>query len=78
MAISKHYYKNADITVIWQPGLCQHSRNCFRGLPEVFDPRKKPWIEVDKSNTQAIIDQVKKCPSGALSFVFNNELKEDL
>lgn len=28
---------------------------------------------MEGANTQAIIDQVKKCPSGALSFVMNEE-----
>jgi uncharacterized Fe-S cluster protein YjdI len=73
MPVSKHYYKNADITVLWQPGLCIHSAICFRGLPLVFDPRRKPWIEMDKSDTYTIISQVKNCPSGALSFYANED-----
>jgi uncharacterized Fe-S cluster protein YjdI len=42
-------------------------------LPGVFDPKRKPWIDMRQAETQQIIDQVKKCPSGALSFVVNNE-----
>ena len=64
-------YTNGEVTVVWQPGLCMHSGICFRGLGEVFDPRRKPWIEMDKSTTEKIIAQVKKCPSGALSFEMN-------
>ena len=78
MPLNKHYYKNDDITVVWQPGLCMHSAICFKGLPQVFDPRKKPWIEIDKSDTLTIISQVKKCPSGALSFHANEEPGEPL
>lgn len=67
MPLKTHHYSNADITVIWKPEACQHSGICFKGLKEVFDPRRKPWIDTSKAGTQQIIDQVKKCPSGALS-----------
>lgn len=75
MPVTKHHYKNKDITVVWQPGICQHSAICFKGLPQVFDPRRKPWIEMDKATTEQIMEQVKKCPSGALSFMMNEEEK---
>jgi uncharacterized Fe-S cluster protein YjdI len=48
-----------------------HSGNCARGLPEVFKPRDKPWITLENSITEKIIEQVKKCPSGALSYFMN-------
>ena len=60
-------YTNGEVTVIWQPGLCIHSGICFRGLGQVFDPRKRPWITLEKSTTDKIVEQVKQCPSGALS-----------
>ncbi len=72
MPIYKHYYKNDEITVIWEPSLCIHSAICFKGLPQVFDPRRKPWIEMQKADTLTIINQVKQCPSGALSIKQNN------
>jgi uncharacterized Fe-S cluster protein YjdI len=66
-------YDNGEITVIWQPGLCAHSANCVRGLPAVFNLAQKPWINVHGADTWTIISQVNKCPSGALSFVRNQE-----
>lgn len=65
MAI-KHYTKD-DLTVKWQSDLCTHSGFCARGLIEVFNPRKVPWINLDGSTKEKIIEQVSKCPSGALS-----------
>jgi uncharacterized Fe-S cluster protein YjdI len=65
--ISKRY-TNGEVTVIWQPSLCVHSAICFRGLPEVFDPRRRPWVALDGHPTAAIVAQVEECPSGALSF----------
>ena len=35
-------YSNGEITVVWQPSLCVHSGICARGLPKVFDPKRRP------------------------------------
>ena len=69
MPIKTHKYSNGAVTILWQPDKCIHSGICFNGLPGVFDPRKKPWIEPSQASTNAIIQQVKKCPSGALSIL---------
>lgn len=66
-------YTNGEITIVWKPQLCIHSRKCFTGLAAVFDPAKKPWINMSAASTSAIVAQVKKCPSAALSFFFNDE-----
>jgi len=66
-------YTNGEVTVVWQPKLCEHSGICFRGLPQVFDPRKRPWVTIGGASTQPIVDQVAQCPSGALSTVMNAE-----
>lgn len=65
-------YSNGEVTIVWKPELCIHSGNCVRGLPEVFKPREKPWINATGASTEKIIDQVGKCPSGALSFMMND------
>ncbi len=61
-------YSNGEVTVVWQPHLCIHSGVCFRGLPEVFDPRRQPWVEIDAAPTERVVAQVAQCPSGALSY----------
>jgi len=66
-------YTNGEVTVVWEPQKCIHSGICVRGLGEVFDPKAKPWINVENSNTARIVDQVKQCPSGAISFYMNDE-----
>ena len=66
-------YTNGEVTIVWKTGLCQHSAICFRGLPRGFDPRKRPWVEPQGASTEEIVAQVKKCPSGALSYVINEE-----
>lgn len=69
-------YTNGEVTVVWQPSQCIHSTICFRGLGEVFDPQKRPWITPEGAATERIIQQVKKCPSGALSYYMNRDAAE--
>jgi len=76
MPLKTHHYSNGEITVVWKPDLCIHSGICFKGLAEVFDPLRKPWIEISKADTLQIVEQVKKCPSGALSIVVNTPEKK--
>ena len=67
-------YTNGEVTIVWKSALCIHSAICFKGLPEVFDPREHPWIRPEGSSSEKIIAQVKICPSGALSFFMNKEV----
>ena len=62
-------YSNGEVQVIWRAGRCMHSTVCFRGLPQVFDPRRRPWVEIGGASTEAIVRQVQACPSGALSYL---------
>ena len=66
-------YSNGDITIVWKPDVCVHSKLCWTELLEVFDPRKRPWIDMTGAETERIIEQVQRCPSGALSFFRNDE-----
>lgn len=67
-------YSNGEVTIIWRPSLCTHSGICARGLSAVFHPKELPWITPEMSTTEIIIEQVKKCPSGALMFSMNGDL----
>lgn len=66
-------YSNGEVTIVWKPAMCIHSSKCFTGLGDVFDPRKRPWVTPEGSTTDKIVEQVQKCPSGALSFYYNHE-----
>ena len=71
-------YTNNEVTVVWKPKTCIHSTICWKELIEVFNPRERPWIKMDGADTQRIIEQVRKCPSGALSYYMNaDEVKEN-
>lgn len=71
--ITKHY-SNGEITVVWQSGKCIHSANCVKNLPQVFNTKASPWINVANASSEEIIATVNKCPSGALS-ILKKELK---
>ncbi len=72
-------YSNGEITVVWKPDTCIHSGICWKGaagLTDVFDPRKKPWINPQGAASERIIQQINQCPSGALSYFRNAEGEE--
>jgi uncharacterized Fe-S cluster protein YjdI len=39
-----------------------------RGLPSVFNVSKNPWIDVNGASDNAVAEQVKRCPSSALTY----------
>jgi uncharacterized Fe-S cluster protein YjdI len=59
-------YASDEIVVEWRPELCVHSGNCARGLPLVFDPKRRPWVDALAATADEIEAQVARCPSGAL------------
>lgn len=61
-------YKGKEITVHFNLGICSHKGECYKNLPEVFDFDRKPWIIADNASVEKIIETIKKCPSGALSY----------
>ncbi|AJR03641.1 (4Fe-4S)-binding protein [Siansivirga zeaxanthinifaciens] len=66
-------YSNGEVTIVWEPEKCIHSGICVNGLPDVFQPKDKPWIKIDAAKTEALVKQVKACPSVALRFYMNDE-----
>ena len=68
----KKEYTNGEVTVVWQSGKCIHSGICVKNNPDVFQPKEKPWIKINGSSTEKIIETVQKCPSGALTFYKND------
>ena len=73
-------YTNGEVTIVWKPSTCIHSTICWKratGLPEVFNPMERPWIKPEGASTERIVEQVKKCPSGALNYFFNAEENEE-
>ena len=60
-------YTNGEITIVWEPKKCTHAGVCVRTLPNVYDPKAKPWIKIENATSAQLRAQVSNCPSGALS-----------
>lgn len=63
-----HEYDGRDVTVTYDVKRCIHARECVRGLPEVFDPDRSPWIEPDNATADDLAEVITRCPTGALHF----------
>ena len=66
-------YKNGELEVLWQPAKCIHSKICWNGLEEVFNPNRRPWVDLNAADQETIMKQVDQCPSGALSYSFKGQ-----
>jgi uncharacterized Fe-S cluster protein YjdI len=62
-------YETPDVTVTFDPGVCRHTGICLRGLPDVFDTRRRRWVRPELASADEVIAQVARCPSGALQAV---------
>lgn len=61
-------YEADDIVVEYDPKRCIHAAECVRGLPDVFDPERVPWIDPERAEAEAITEVVERCPTGALHY----------
>lgn len=66
--MAKRDYESTSITVHWDAEVCIHSGHCAATLPRVFDPERRPWIDVSADDDEDIVRAIDGCPSGALSY----------
>ena len=63
-------YRSKRITVYDNRGVCSHHRYCVDKLPSVFKRGERYWIHPDEAEPEEIIEICQMCPSGALSYGF--------
>jgi uncharacterized Fe-S cluster protein YjdI len=61
-------YATERIEVTWDPSRCTHVGRCFHTLPDVFDPRARPWVRPEAADPDTLAEVVMSCPTGALGF----------
>ena len=63
-----HEYAGEEISIGYDAKRCIHAAECVDGLPAVFDPDRRPWVDPDGAGADAIADVIGRCPTGALRF----------
>ena len=66
--MAKKNYENEEIIIHWNSEVCIHAAECVKGVPKVFRPREKPWIQMENGSSEEMMKAIDKCPSGALSY----------
>ena|SRR5687768_7005290 len=61
-------YETDEIAVHWDSTRCIHTARCLQALPEVFDVRRRPWIDVAAADAESVAKAVRACPTGALRY----------
>jgi uncharacterized Fe-S cluster protein YjdI len=47
---------------------CIHTGRCLRGLPEVFDLNRRPWVDVEAAIPDEVAAVIRSCPTVALRY----------
>lgn len=61
-------YVGKGITIHDNRSICSHAGFCTDRLASVFRMKTEPWIDPDGARIEEIIEAVRRCPSGALSY----------
>jgi len=59
-------YEGSHAIISYDEKVCTHAGECVKGLPQVFDPKKTPWIQPGDVAYETAEKVVSRCPSGAL------------
>jgi CDGSH-type Zn-finger protein/uncharacterized Fe-S cluster protein YjdI len=66
--VARRTYTTDRVAVHWDSSRCIHTARCINAAPHVFDPGRRPWIDIEADGTDTIIDGVERCPTGALKY----------
>ena len=65
-------YLKDDLVVFWDSEKCFHSRKCVGSSTKIFDPLRRPWIDLSQGDMPQIWQAVSCCPSGALTCAYTH------
>jgi CDGSH-type Zn-finger protein len=64
----KKSYPGNNIIIHDNRRICSDAGECVNNLSSVFRLDAKPWIDPNSASVEEIIQTIRKCPSGALSY----------
>jgi len=70
-------YRGRGILIHDNRAICSHAGHCTDGLAAVFKYGAEPWIDPDGAKVEAIIETIRRCPSGALSYTLDDVEERD-
>jgi len=68
MSKDKTKYPGEKISVEWDGRLCIHIGECGDSAGELFVGGRDPWCKPDLTTVDDVVDVVKRCPTGAITF----------
>jgi len=61
-------YPGKEISVEWDGRLCIHIGECGYSRGDLFVGGRDPWCNPDLTSVDDVVDIVKRCPTGAITF----------
>lgn len=68
-----YVFKGEDLDVVWDERLCIHVGECTRADAGCFGGEAKPWGRPNDASPNEVAEIVRRCPSGALSFLRHDD-----
>lgn len=62
-------YAGNAVGITYSLRRCIHAKECVNHLAEVFDVKKRPWINPDGASVERVATVLQTCPSGALHYI---------
>ena len=72
VADKRENYEGEKVAIHDNRGICAHAGRCTDGLPSVFRLKQEPWIDARGAPMEEIVETIRKCPSGALSYTVDD------
>jgi CDGSH-type Zn-finger protein/ferredoxin len=72
-------FQAPGVTVHFNRSICSGAAACVRNLPDVFKSDGEDWIQPGNASVEDVIETVRRCPSGALTFTLDGktEMKQE-
>lgn len=65
--MAKQEREGRRATVRFDSRRCIHSQRCVMAAPAAFNPERRPWIDPDAADADALMQVAVGCPSGAIT-----------